>query len=75
MEDTLAKLISLDIGLALVGILTTIIGWVYLSMILRQITTIADRIADRTEMMWVQLRRQYGDIDQDLQEIRDLVRG
>jgi len=63
-------LITLNIGLTLVGILGTMAGLVTMSIMLgrqlRELTTIQ-------EGLWLQLRRQYTDIDRDLQEIKDLL--
>ena len=65
----LGMLITLDIGLGILGLLLTFFcAWAILQQSInstREITEIHREVA-------FLIRRQYGDIDQDLQEIRDL---
>ncbi len=68
----LGLLITLNIGLTLIGLLAAIIfTWFivrYLTHATQEITTIQRDVA-------FMIRRQYGDIDRDLQEIKELLGG
>jgi len=86
METQIARLITLNIGLTLVGILGTLAGLVALgfslgrtlreiSASLREVSADARQIAGILERIDARLHRQYADIDRDLQEIRDLLQG
>ena len=79
METQIARLITLNIGLTLVGILGTLAGLVALGFslgrTLREVSADARQIAGMLERIDARLHRQYADIDRDLQEIRDLLRG
>ena len=68
----LGLLITLDIGLALLGLLLTFVGiWA----ILRQMGRNTRELATITREVAFMIRRQYADIDRDLQEIKDLLEG
>lgn len=66
----LAMLITLDIGLAILGLLMTFVGiWAILRQATANTTYLAEngrRIAEIAERVDARLRRQYPDIDQDL---------
>jgi hypothetical protein len=65
-------LITLDIGLAMLGLIVTCAGiWAILYQTQRNTREIATITRDVAFM----IRRQYGDIDRDLQEIQELLRG
>ena len=64
----LGLLMTLNISLVLIGFL---VGCVAVWMMLRQGTQVA-QIAERID---IRLRRQYGDIDRDLQDIKELLGG
>ena len=75
----LGLLITLDIGLALLGLLLTFAG---ISAIIWQLQRNAREsregmreITQITREVAFMIRRQYGDIDRDLQEIKDLLGG
>ena len=76
-HDDLGLLITLDIGLAILGLLLTFAGvWAILWQAQR--TTRETRegmreIAQITREVAFMIRRQYADIDRDLQEIKDLL--
>ena len=68
----LGLLITLDSGLALLGLLLTFVGiWA----ILRQMGRNTRELATITREVAFMIRRQYADIDRDLQEIKDLLEG
>ena len=68
----LGILITLCIGLVLIGILVAVFGiWI----ILRQSAQSAREITQITREVAFMIRRQYGDIDRDLQEIKELLEG
>ena len=75
----LGMLITLDIGLAIFGLLLTFVGiWVILWQAqrnTRESTQQTREIAQITREVAFMIRRQYGDIDQDLQEIKELLGG
>ena len=75
----LGLLITLDIGLALLGLLLTCVGiWAILRQMgrnTREITENTREIATITREVAFMIRRQYADIDRDLQEIKDLLEG
>ena len=68
----LGLLISLDIGLALIGLIFA--GMVYWS-ITRHLTQATTEITTMTREVAFMIRRQYADIDRDLQEIKELLGG
>jgi len=64
----LGILITLNIGLTLIGLLAAMIGvWT----IVRQ----GNHTAEIAERIDLRLRRQYADIDRELREIKDLLGG
>ena len=74
------ELLALSIGISVLGFGFMMAGLIYLARQLGEARTSTERIAVSTERiasiqeaMWLQLRRQYADIDQDLQEIKDLL--
>jgi len=71
----LGWLITLNIGLTLIGLCVAVIG---IGFIMRQgarTSASAERIAEIAERIDARLRRQYTDIDRDLQQIKELLGG
>ena len=68
----LGLLITIDISLALIGLLFA--GGIYLS-ITRHLTRATTEISAMHREVAFMIRRQYGDIDRDLQEIKELLGG
>jgi hypothetical protein len=68
----LGLLITLDITLALIGLIFA--GMTYLS-ITRHLTRATTEIIEVHREVAFMIRRQYGDIDRDLQEIKELLGG
>lgn len=69
----LGILITLNIGLVLIGFF---VGVIAVWMILKQgnhTAEIAERVAGIAERLDARLRRQYADIDRDLQDIKDAL--
>ena len=68
----LGILLTLNIGLTMTGLLIAVIGvWAIMRELrqsTREITTMSREVA-------FMMRRQYGDIDRDLQEIKELLGG
>ncbi len=63
----LGLLITLDIGLALLGLILTFVGaWAILRQGIR-----SQEIAERIDL---RLRRQFADVDRELQEIKERLR-
>jgi hypothetical protein len=75
----LGLLITLNISLTIVGILAAAIGLITMSLMLgrqlREIHATGERIAGMTREVAFMIRRQYADIDRDLQEIKELLGG
>ena len=68
----LGLLIALCIGLVLIGLLVAVFGiW----MIMRQSAQSTREISQIQREVAFMIRRQYGDIDRDLQEIKELLGG
>lgn len=68
----IAMLITVDIGLAILGLLLTFAGiWA----ILYQTQRNTREIAQITREVAFMIRRQYGDIDRDIQEIKEILGG
>lgn len=68
----LGLLITLNISLTLIGITIAVIGvWA----IMRELRTSTREITQITREVAFMIRRQYGDIDRDLQEIKELLGG
>jgi len=67
----LGILITIDIGIGLLAVLTMFIGvWGIMRQNLRS-QEIAERVAGIAERLDARLRRQYADIDRDLQDIKE----
>jgi hypothetical protein len=64
-------LITIDIA---VGVLGFVILGIILSRDLRTISRSMEEISHIQRALFLMLRRQYGDIERDLQEIRDLLK-
>ena len=74
-EHDLGLLITLNIGLALTGILAAMIGiWTIIRQNIRS-QEIALHVAQIAERIDARLHRQYADIDRDLRDIKDLLEG
>jgi len=75
----LGLLITLNIGLTLIGLLTSVIGigmiTRHLTQATRDITHEVREVAEITRTVAFMVRRQYGDIDRDLQEIKEMLGG
>ena len=75
----LGMLMTLDIGLAILGLLMTFICALAIvwqaQRNTREITAQTREIADIHREVAFMIRRQYGDIDRDLQEIKELLGG
>jgi len=75
----LGLLITLDIGLAILGLLLTFAGiWAIIRQSInatRETREGMREIAQITREVAFMIRRQYGDIDRDLQEIKELLGG
>ncbi len=67
-NDDLGILITLNVALVLIGLF---VGCIAVWMIFKQGTHVAE-IAERIDL---RLRRQYGDIDRELREIKELLGG
>jgi hypothetical protein len=71
MPDDVARLLSLNIGITLSVIaIVAISTWGILHEI-KEISRISERVAGIAERLDVRLRRQYADIDRDLQDIKE----
>lgn len=71
-EHELARLMPLNIGMTLSGIIITAIScWA----IIRQSMQSTREIATIQREVAFMIRRQYADIDRDLQEIKELLGG
>jgi len=75
----IAMLITLDIGFAILGLLLTFAGiWAIIWQLQRNARESREgmrEISQITREVTFMIRRQYGDIDRDLQEIKDLLEG
>ncbi len=67
----LGILITIDICLALMGLLGMMAGFWFMSRDMRAITAASERVAGIAERLDVRLRRQYADIDRELQDIKE----
>ena len=85
-EHDLATLMTLDIGLTLAGILTAMACvWALTRHLTHATRDITQSVRDNTQAVRdvatmsrevaFMIRRQYADIDRDLQEIKDLLGG
>ena len=75
----IAMLITLDIGLVILGLLLTFAGiWAIIWQLQRNARESREgmrEISQITREVAFMIRRQYGDIDRDLQEIKELLGG
>jgi hypothetical protein len=78
----LGILITFNIGLTMIGILGAMIGvWAILRQNIRMAEIVertsrsTERVAEIAERIDARLRRQYTDIDRDLQEIKEMLGG
>ena len=75
----LGLLITLDIGLALLGLLLTFAGiWAIIWQLQRNARESREGMREITQItreVAFMIRRQYGDIDRDLQEIKEMLGG
>jgi hypothetical protein len=71
----LGLLITIDICLALMGLLGMMAGFWFMSRDMRAITASSERVAGIAERLDARLRRQYADIDRELQDIQELLGG
>jgi len=69
----LGILITLDICLALIGLLGMMAGFWFMSRDMRAITASSERVAGIAERLDARLRRQYADIDRELQDIKNAL--
>lgn len=69
----LGILMSIDIGLALMAILGMMLGFWAMLREMKEISTISERVAGIAERLDARLRRQYADIDRELQDIKGLL--
>lgn len=78
-EHDLSLLVTLNVGMTLSAILAITIGtWAIMrqmSQNTREITEHTREIATMQREVAFMIRRQYADIDQDLQEIKALLEG
>ena len=75
MSDDVARLLSLNTGLILAVIaIVAISTWGILHEI-KEISRISERVAGIAERLDARLRRQYADIDRELQDIREVLGG
>ena len=71
-HNDLTTIMTFNIGLTLAGILLCFVcAWA----IIRQSSNSTREIATMTREVAFMIRRQYGDIDHDLQEIKELLGG
>ena len=71
----LGPLITIDISIGLLTVLAIMIGvWGIMRQNLRS-QEISERVAGIAERLDVRLRRQYADIDRELQDIREMLGG
>jgi len=69
----LGILITIDICLALIGLLGMMAGFWFMSRDMRAITASSERVAGIAERLDARLRRQYADIDRELQDIKNAL--
>jgi len=78
-EHDLGLLMTLNIGMTLSGILITAIScWAILRQSIRATREISQEVREVAQIqreVAFMIRRQYGDIDRDLQEIKELLGG
>ena len=75
----IAMLITFNIGMTFLAIFVTVVGLVILARqnvnSTREITQQTREITEMHREVAFMIRRQYGDIDRDLQEIKELLGG
>ena len=71
----LGILITVAIGLGLMAILGMMLGFWAMLREMKEISAISERIAGIAERLDARLRRQYADIDRELQDIKELLGG
>jgi hypothetical protein len=75
IQHDLGYLIPLNIGLVLIGFFGGMIGiWAIMKQGNRT-AEIAERVAGIAERLDARLRRQYADIDRELQDIKEILGG
>ena len=67
----LGILITVNTCLALMGLLGMMAGFWFMSRDMRAITASSERVAGIAERLDARLRRQYADIDRELQNINE----
>ena len=75
MPDDIARLLSLNTGLILAVIAIVVISTWGIIHEIKEISRISERVAGIAERLDARLRRQYADIDRELQDIRELLGG
>jgi len=71
MSDDVARLLSLNTGLILVVIIIIALSTWGILHEMREISRISERVAGIAERLDARLRRQYADIDRELQDIKE----
>ena len=71
----LGILITLDIGLAMMTVLGMMAGFWFMLREMREIAASTERVAGIAERLDARLRRQYADIDRELQDIKEILGG
>lgn len=71
MPDDVARLLSLNTGLILVVIALVAMSTWGIIYEMRKIGDISERVAGIAERLDARLRRQYADIDRELQDIKE----
>lgn len=78
-ESDLSFLVTLNIGMTLSGILITAVScWTMIRHVTREHDDTRETVRDVAQIqreVAFMIRRQYADIDRDLQEIKDLLGG
>lgn len=71
----LGILITIDICIGLIAVLGMMAGLWFMSRDMRAIVASHERIAGIAERLDARLRRQYADIDRELQDLREILGG
>jgi len=71
MPDDVARLLSLNIGFTLSVIAIVVLSTWGIIHEMRRIGDISERVAGIAERLDARLRRQYADIDRELQDIKE----
>ena len=74
-EHDIASLLTLNIGITLTAVLIAMFCVWAIMREMRQLSGSSERIAEIAERIDARLRRQYADIDRDLQEIKEMLGG